>query len=50
MNLDIQTMAFISSLTFLTQFIALSVQYLVSKTHREVSWWLLSSALWAIIP
>ncbi len=48
MKLDIPTLALISSLTFLTQFIALLVQYLVSKTNRGVTWWLLGSSLSAI--
>ena len=48
MKLDIQTLALISSLTFLTQFIALLVQYLNNKTNRGVRWWLLGSGLSAI--
>jgi diguanylate cyclase (GGDEF)-like protein/PAS domain S-box-containing protein len=48
MKLDILTLAFISSLTFLTQFIALLVQYILNKNYRGVSWWLLGSTFMAI--
>ena len=48
MKLDIATLALISSLTFLTQFIALLVQYLNNRTIRGVRWWLLGSSLSAI--
>jgi diguanylate cyclase (GGDEF)-like protein/PAS domain S-box-containing protein len=48
MMFDIKTLAFISCLTFLTQSIALFVQYIVNRAHRGVIWWLLGTALWAI--
>lgn len=48
MKLDVQTLAFISCLTFLTQFIALLVQYMINRTYRGVSWWLLGSAVMAL--
>jgi diguanylate cyclase (GGDEF)-like protein/PAS domain S-box-containing protein len=48
MKLDIDTLAYISCLTFLTQSIALFVQYLVNRTYRGVKWWLLSSALLSV--
>jgi diguanylate cyclase (GGDEF)-like protein/PAS domain S-box-containing protein len=48
MTLDIQTLAFISCLTFLTQFTALFAQYIVNRTYRGVRWWLLGSTLWAL--
>lgn len=48
MIFDIPTLAFISSLTFLTQLIALFIQYIVNRSYRGVVWWLIGSALWAI--
>jgi hypothetical protein len=48
MKLDILTLAFISSLTFLTQFIALFVQYILNRNYRGVSWWLMGSTFMAI--
>ena len=48
MKLDIQTLAFILSLTFVTQVIALFVQYRVNKTNRGIGWWLLGSSLMAL--
>lgn len=48
MNFDIQTLAFISSLTFLCQLIALFIQYVVNKSYRGVVWWLIGSAFWAV--
>ncbi len=48
MQLNIDTLAYISSLTFLTQFIALLVQYIVNRTYRGVQWWLLGSTVWAL--
>lgn len=48
MNLDIQTLAFISCLIFLTQSIALFIQFLINRTYRGVGWWLLGSTLWAL--
>ncbi len=48
MNLDITTLAFISSLVFLTEFIALFVQYIVNKTYRGVIWWLIGSFCMAL--
>ena len=48
MKLDIQTLAFILSLTFVTQIIALSVQYRMNKTYRGIGWWLLGSSLMAL--
>jgi diguanylate cyclase (GGDEF)-like protein/PAS domain S-box-containing protein len=48
MQLDIQTLALISTLTFLTQFIALFVQYMVDRTYRAVIWWLLGATTWGL--
>ena len=48
MKLDIPTLAFISCLTFLTQVIALLIQYFINRTYRGVSWWLLGSAVSAL--
>ena len=48
MKLDIQTLAFILSLTFVTQVIALFVQYRVNRTYRGIGWWLLGSCLMAL--
>ncbi|TGE32196.1 diguanylate cyclase [Desulfosporosinus sp. Sb-LF] len=48
MKLDIQTLAFISCLTFVTQVIALFVQYRVNRTYRGIGWWLLGSSLMAL--
>ena len=48
MKLDIQTLAFIMSLTFVTQVIALFVQYRVNRTYRGIGWWLLGSTLMAM--
>lgn len=48
MKLDVQTLAFIQSLTLVTQVIALSVQYRMNRTHRGIGWWLLGSSLMAL--
>lgn len=48
MKLDIQTLAFILNLTFVTQVIALSAQYRMNKTYRGIGWWLLGSSLMAL--
>jgi diguanylate cyclase (GGDEF)-like protein/PAS domain S-box-containing protein len=48
MKLDILTLAFISSLVFLTELIALFVQYKLNRTYRGVSWWLLGFTFWAV--
>lgn len=48
MLFEIQTIVFVASLTFITQFIALSVQYFVNRTYRGVKWWLLGSCLWML--
>lgn len=48
MNLDIKTLAFILSLTFVTQVIALSVQYKLNRAYRGMGWWLLGSTLMAL--
>lgn len=48
MKLDIQTLTFILSLTFVTQVIALFVQYRVNRTYRGMGWWLLGSGLMAL--
>ncbi len=43
MNLDLRTLAFILSLTCLTQVIALAMQYFENKTYRGIGWWLLGA-------
>lgn len=48
MTLDIPTLALISCLTFLTQFIALFVQYIVNRSYHGVRWWLAGSSLLAL--
>jgi len=48
MNLDLRTLAFILSLTCLTQVIALAMQYSENKTHRGNGWWLLGSIAMAL--
>jgi len=45
MKFDIPTLAFILSLTGITQVIALFIQYRVNRTYRGMGWWLLGSAL-----
>jgi diguanylate cyclase (GGDEF)-like protein/PAS domain S-box-containing protein len=47
MQLEIQTLAFISSLVFITECIALLIQFFVNRTYRGLSWWLLGISLWA---
>ncbi len=47
-NLDIKTLAFILSLAFVSQVIALSVQYRVNRTYRGIGWWFLGSSLMAL--
>jgi hypothetical protein len=48
MKFDIQTLAYISCLTFITQLITLWVQYLINRTYRGVKWWLVGCALCAL--
>ncbi len=48
MLLEIQTLAFISCITFLTQLIALLVQFRLNKTYSGIGWWLLGSAFYAL--
>lgn len=48
MKLDVQTLAFMLSLTLITQVIALSVQYRVDRTYRGIGWWLQGSSLMAL--
>lgn len=48
MKLDLPTLAFILSLTCLTQVAALLVQYAVDRTLRWTGWWLVGSALLAL--
>ena len=48
MKLDVQTLAFILSVTFVTQSIALLVQYRVNRSYRGIGWWLLGSSLMAL--
>ena len=48
MKLDIQTLAFIQSLTFVTQVIVLYVQYRVNRTYRGIRWWVMGSTLMAL--
>ena len=48
MNLDLRTLAFILSLTCLTQVIALAMQYSENKTYRGNGWWLLGSIAMAL--
>ncbi|HBP62747.1 MAG TPA: sensor domain-containing diguanylate cyclase, partial [Desulfosporosinus sp.] len=47
-KLDVQTLAFILSIIFITQVIALSVQYRMNKTYDGIGWWLLGSSLMAL--
>jgi len=48
MLFEINTLAFISGLVFLAQFIALYIQYFVNKTSQGVIWWLLGSTFMAL--
>ncbi|MDR3539575.1 MAG: diguanylate cyclase [Desulfosporosinus sp.] len=48
MKLDILTLAFILSLTFVIQVIALFVQYRLNRTYQGIGWWLLGSSLMAL--
>jgi diguanylate cyclase (GGDEF)-like protein/PAS domain S-box-containing protein len=48
MLFEINTLAFISGLVFLAQFIALYIQYIVNKTYQGVIWWLLGSTFMAL--
>ncbi len=48
MKLDLQTLAFILSLTCIAQVIAIFVQYKVNKTYQGIGWWLLGSLLMAM--
>jgi hypothetical protein len=45
MKLDIATLAFIASLIFATETIAVFVQYRVNKTYRGPGWWLTGAVL-----
>lgn len=40
MNLDLRTLAFILSLTCLTQVVALTLQFIENSTYRGIGWWL----------
>lgn len=48
MNLDINTLALISCLVFLTEFIALFIQYSLNKAYHGVILWLLGSCFMAL--
>jgi diguanylate cyclase (GGDEF)-like protein/PAS domain S-box-containing protein len=48
MQLEIQTLTFVSSLVFITECIALLVQFLVNRTYHGVSWWLFGTSLWTL--
>lgn len=48
MNLDIRTLAFILSLTCITQVIALLIQYIENKTYHGIGWWLAGSISMAL--
>ncbi|SHE34354.1 sensor domain-containing diguanylate cyclase [Alkalibacter saccharofermentans] len=49
MKLDTQTLAFMLSLAFFIQFIALFVQYKIgNRTYNGIGWWLLGSSLMAL--
>ena len=48
MKLDLQTLAFILSLTCIAQVIALFIQYKVNKTYQGIEWWLLGSLMMAM--
>lgn len=48
MRFDIQTLAFIQCLLFLTQGTVLFVQYRVNKIYRGIGWWVLGSTLMAV--
>lgn len=48
MKFDIQTLAFIQSLIFVTQVIVLFVQYRINKTYRGIGWWVLGSTFMAL--
>jgi len=48
MKLDIPTLAIVSCLIFLAQFIVLFVQYTLNKSDHKVRWWLMGLALWAL--
>lgn len=43
MKLDLPTLAFMLSLTGITQVIAFYIQYRVNSTYRGIGWWLLGS-------
>lgn len=47
MKFDILTLAFVLSLTFVTQVIVLFLQYRVDRTYRGIRWWVLGSLLMA---
>lgn len=48
MLFEIQTLALIQCLIFVTQAIVLFVQYRVNRTYRGIRWWVLGSAFMAI--
>ena len=48
MNLDVRTLAFIISLTYIAQAVAIFVQYRVDIARRGIRWWLLGSVLIAL--
>lgn len=45
MDIDIRTLTLIVGIANIVQFIAVLVQYLISKTYKGVGWWLLGFAL-----
>ena len=45
MKLDIATLAFIASLIFATETVAVFVQYRVNKTYMGLGWWLSGAVL-----
>jgi diguanylate cyclase (GGDEF)-like protein/PAS domain S-box-containing protein len=48
MNLDIPTLAIVTCLTFLTQVVALFIQYRINRARNGIIWWLIGSIIWAI--
>jgi diguanylate cyclase (GGDEF)-like protein/PAS domain S-box-containing protein len=47
MALDIQTLAFIQCLVFITQVTVLLIQYRINRIYRGTGWWVLGSAFMA---
>ncbi|MBC7959679.1 MAG: diguanylate cyclase [Vallitaleaceae bacterium] len=48
MKLDIQTLAFIQSLLFITQVMVLFLQYQMNRLYRGIGWWVLGSSVMAV--